>query len=278
MAVVANMRAYVPAPGVRDRAGLFAVANGPLDLPPHGIIGGIEFETARCDLPTGLDLNCETPPTKTFGDGPTLVTADPFLVRASLTCGAVGMTQARMEQLLMQRLQAGEQAAVERIFSEETFGATPGLAGATVVDPPCSAATQDAAATLGALEEALYATYGPTGVLHVPFAAAPYFMQAYLFVRDGMIWRTATGTAVSIGNYANESPAGVAAAAGTAWVYITGQVTIWRTPDSNLFMPTLEEALYRGLNEVRAQVEREYVVAFECGSFAVNITLCAAGA
>jgi hypothetical protein len=254
------------------RYGLFTVANGPLDLPSKAIIGGLEYETSTCSLPTGLALNCTTPPTKAFAGTITTITANPFMVRSSFTCGAVGMTDGRLRQMVMNQLRAGEQATVERIFSEETFDQDPGLQGASVVTPDC--ATDDVVAVVSSLEAALYNVYGLPGVLHVPERAGAYLMQQTLLWHDGPIWRTAAGTAVSIGNYANKSPANVAAAAGHAWIYLTGQVTIWRSRDDDVFVPSMAESLNRTTNQVTAQAEREYVVAFDCASFAADAVLC----
>lgn len=264
-----------PLPSV-PRYGLFNVATGPLDLPLHARNGGLEFEASVCGLPSGYAVEClEDLVEKGFTGGHALINADPFVVRSYLTCGAVGLTDAMLRQMLMTRLKAGEQAAVENIWSSTAFGASPGFMGAGVVTPDCTG-PGNLASAIGALEQNLYAVYGLPGVLHVPHEAAPWLSRDHLIWRDGSIWRTAAGTAVSIGNYANVSPAdpGVAAAINTAWIYITGQVAIWHTPDSDVYVSPLRDALNRTTNEVLAQAEREYVVAFECNAFAANPILC----
>ena len=255
------------------RYGLFDVAVGPLDLPEHARAGGLDYQTDACQLPDGYAIACTPDVTeKTFDDGPDTITGTPFVVRSSLTCGAVGLTEQLLRQRLVNRLRAGEQAAVENIFSAAAVGQSPGLPGASVVTPDCT----DIVGTVGALEEALYSTYGLIGVLHVPFLAASFMKDHHLVEKDGRIWRTVLGTAVSIGNYNNSSPADpqVPAAAGAAWIYITGSVAIWRTPDSQVFTTSMAQALNRTTNQVLGQAEREYVVTFECGSFAAEATLC----
>lgn len=256
-----------------QRYGLFDVAVGPLDLPEHARNGGVDYESIVCELPTGYAVAC-TPDmaVKTFGGGPETVTAAPFVVRSSFRCGSVGMTEERMRQLAITRLKAGEMAVVERIFSQATFGQTPGLPGATVVTPDCT----DLVTTVGALEEAFYATRGNVGVLHVPMVAGVALLDQRVIERDGRIWRTASGTAVSIGNYINASPADpqVAAGAGQAWLYMTGSVAVWRSPDSSIYVPKLAEALNRSTNQVYGQAEREYIVSYECDAYAALSTLC----
>jgi len=271
MAVLANTRLYVPRPGALvNRYGLFDVANGPLDLVPHARSGGLEYQSAVCALPTGYEIECPAPAeAKSFtSGGASLITADPFVVRSDLECAPVGLDDAQLRQWLLERLRAGEQATVERIFSEGTFGANPSLQGATDLGTAVSVAQ-----AIGDLEAWLYARYGLPGVLHVPATAAAHFVNGGGLVRDGRLWKTAMGTAISFGNYANTSPAGVAAAAGHAWVYITGQVTVWRAPDSDVFTTPLPAALDRTTNQVYGQAEREYAVSYECFAAAIDATL-----
>jgi hypothetical protein len=125
------------------------------------------------------------------------------------------------------------------------------------------------------LESWLYARYGLRGVIHAPMLAAPYFKGAHLVEPDGNVfgggvWRTEVGTAVSFGNYAGVGPTGQA---GGNWVYITGQVAIWRTPDSDLFVPPMGQVINRSTNVLTIVMEREYILTFDCYSAAVQVTL-----
>ena len=81
------------------------------------------------------------------------------------------------------------------------------------------------------------------------------------------------GSVVSAGCYAGNTPGGVVPADGTFWVYITGQTTVWRTPDSEVMISPLEGALNRTTNQFRMLAEREYVVTYECDGFAKAVTL-----
>lgn len=275
MAVVANSRFYVPRPGALvPRYGLFNVANGPLDLPPHARSGGLEFQTAVCDLPTGYDISC--PPSDTAKDfnsgGADLITSDPFVVRSDLLCAPVGLTDAQLRQWLLERLKAGEQATVERIFSEGLNGADPSLASSSVAATglAASATLLDAIALL---EDWLYQRYGLPGVLHIPIIAATQLQALGAIVKDGQLWKTPVGTLVSFGNYAGTGPAAEVPAAGSTYLYITGQVTVWRAPDSEVFTTPLPEALDRTTNQVYGQAEREYAVAYECHAASTLTTL-----
>lgn len=280
---IANARVLVPRPGLITQRpyGLFSVANGPLELPVHAIQGGLEFQTATCDLPTGFDIFCAPADAtaKTFeSGGPSTITGDPFLVRSDLVCAPVGINSTEFRAFLLDRLRAGEQNAVERIFSMGFFSAAPSLSNNTPAATDAGAGTAGITHSVGLLEAALYAVYGPTGVIHAPFLAGEWMKRDHLIEKDGNIWRTAAGTAVSIGNYAGEGPAGEDPVAGTQYLYITGQVTVWRTPDSNVFTTPYEDALQRegspslGSNQLFGQAEREYVVSFECASFYSLVT------
>lgn len=270
MAVTANSRVLVPAPSnTAPRYGLFAAANGPFTLPDHASNGGIEYETGLCLLPYGYTINCASPGTKTFDETIDRINGDPFAVVLAKQCTAVGMTPERWRGFLMEGLLAGEQAAVESIFSDETFDQAPGLANATGVVTLAAAA--NVIAGIGQLEEWLAARYGPVGVIHIP-ARAAHQVQASGGLRwDGSRWRTALGNIVSFGNYKGLLPNGAAPAAGHTTFYITGQVTVWRA--GNVFLTPYEESLNKSTNQLYGFAEREYIVAYDCFVAGVDVTL-----
>ena len=255
-----------------QRYGLFNAANGPLDLPVHARNGGLKYTTNICKLPGGYAVNC-TPGgvAKTFTDGLTTVTGNPFVVIAETLCGSAGYTEQEWNAMAFQKLQAGEQAAVELIFSGGTVGVAPSLANNTPNVTALTAVTSVPAA-IGSLEAALYATYGPTGILHIPVADAAYVLiDGYVYL-DGRVWRTKNGTAVSFGNYANLKPDGTAPAAGHSIWYVTGQMTIWRTPDSEVFISPWDRSINTTTNQLKMYAEREYVVAYDCFAASVDVT------
>lgn len=282
MAVLPNQRVLVNRPGsLTPSYGLFKVvtAMGAMSdaLPIHARQGGVEYETHVCGIPYCFETNCiDTLGVKVIDDEYNIVTGDPFVIVTDLTCGLPSMTEARMRNFLREKAIAGEQAAVELTFSTGACGANPSLADSTPVATALPA-SPDPVTAVGILEEALYSTYGLVGVLHIPYFAAPWFKANHLIELDSAgIWRTPAGTAVSIGNYAGTSPVGVAPGAGAAWIYITGQVSIWRTPESEVFYTPFDAAINRATNQVNAFREREYIVTYECGAFATLTTLAVA--
>lgn len=281
MAVLPNMRVEVRRPGAQrpaTRYGLFTVVQAmglwSDALPVQARQGGLEYQTTVCDLPAGYETAClEALATKVDGAAPSLIQYDPFVVEASVKCAPVGLTNDRLREFLLQRLFAGEQATVERIFSDGLVGSNPSLANSTPA-VPLLAASANLIAAFALLEADLYANYGLPGVLHLPVAAMEYAKSAHLIELDPAgVWRTAIGTAVVVGNYSGLGPAGQVPGAGTQYLYITGQVAVWRSPDAELFVTEERDALNRTTNQVVGRVEREYVLGYECRSAATLTTL-----
>lgn len=265
---------FVPNPvPIVDRYGLFAVATGPLNLPPIARGGGIQYETGVCALPKSIQVECgPSDPTKVIETSSDFIVGTPFIVYSELTCGTVGMTNDRARTLLMERLKAGEQAVVENVFSTQAVGQSPGLSDNPDV-VTVTAVTTGVTDSLAVLEEAFYNVYGLAGTLHVPHVLAARLQEGGALRWDGRIWRTAAGTLVSIGNYAGNEPDGDPPAAGISWLYLTGQVTIWRTPDSEIFIPPFENSINLSTNQVSMVAEREYVLTIDCAVFATAVTI-----
>lgn len=278
----APMLVAKPTPETPLRYGLFAAANGPFDLPEHARQGGLRYENPMCGPGFGYEPECGSlQNVKPAGTPIEIVTGTPFLVAAKILCGSVGYTEEQFQQFAFRRLKSIEQGMVEQILSSNTFGQAPNLVGNPAVVDVVTAATT-VVDTVGVLENAMYSTgYGVPAVLHVGFEVGERMKSEHIIEWDGSLngppnvgkWRTALGTIVSIGDYANLSPAGAAPAAGTFWIYITGQVSIWRTPDAQVEIPPIEGFLNRTTNQVEALAEREYVVTFECGGFAEDVVL-----
>lgn len=276
--VALNGPVYVPAPNpVVPRYGLFNVATGPLDLPTNARIGGLQYEISTCTLPQGYEVAClESHASKAVTGDITTQVGAPFIVFSSVDCSPVGLAnwgQERVAKFLYEQLVAGEQAAVERIVSQSTFGESPGLANnAAVVN---LGTAQGPVRAFAILEDWLYAQYGLPGVIHVPVFGTSYVKSAHLVEQDSpsSAWRTPMRTSVSFGNYAGVGPTGQVPAANTTYFYITGQVAIWRTPDSDLFVPPMGQIINRSTNAFKIVMEREYVVSFDCYVAAVLVTL-----
>ena len=265
------------------RYGLFQAAIGPFDLPVHGRNGGVQYQLALCDEGFGYEVECIAAQNSKAAawteNGVTTVTGLPFIVFATMQCGTVGYTFEEERGLVLERLKGVEQSVVEEVFSTSTFGQGPGLVAADGITT-VTGAGDSVVNVLSELERARYcgftgntAQYGPPGILHVAIPVFNELKSQHVLEFDGTRWRTPMGTVVSAGCYANNDPAGAAPADGVFWMYLTGQTTIWRTPDSEVQIAPVEGSLDRATNQYLMLAEREYVVTYECGGFAKAVTL-----
>lgn len=264
-----------PTPEFPLRYGLLQAAVGPLTLDEHMRGGGVYYYLSMCDGGQGYEINClDDLDTKVFNtEGLGIVTGLPFVVMASYTCMPnLGIPE--MERLTRQKLASVEQSVVEQIFSEGAFGQSPGLANNPNVVQPVTGATS-VVDVISVLEDSIYCTdqYGPPAYLHMPIEVFNALKREHLIEFDGQRWRTPSGSVVSSGCYTGADPDGVAPADGTFWVYATGQTVVWRTANGQEELIPVQASLNRTTNQYTGVIEREYVVTFECGIYALPVTL-----
>lgn len=271
-------RRYVAAPNpLVSRSTFFKVSTGPLAMPDHAGAGGLEYQISHCGYPDCYEIVCQTSEdreSKTLDGAVTLIQGDPFVVYSSIDCSPVGMTDEQMQVWLSNKLEMGVQATIENVFSQQLCGQSPGLSNNdAVVDLNTATDIVDA---VSQLENYLYVTaeYGVAGVLHVPLKFAPYFQFLYLIDPAGMVNgvnRTPLGTAINFGNYAGLDPSGGDPAAGSSYIYITGQTAVYRqTP---VFSPPRRDVLNRTTNKVTGVMEQEYLVTFDCAAAGIEAPL-----
>jgi hypothetical protein len=271
-----------PTPDMPLRYGILQAAIRQ-DLPLHARSGGLQYTHAMCGDGFGYALVC--PPSAqaskntAAGTGVENVLGSPFIVFATLRCGPVGETQQDFESLVVQRLRSVEQGVVEEALSTGGFGQDPSLLAADGIVTVAGGGTT-VSDVVSELERAMYCSttgvssgYGVPAYLHMPIPVFNELKTLHMIDFDGTRWRTPIGTVVSTGCYAGNDPAGAAPAAGTFWIYITGQTTVWRTPDSEIFVSPIEGSLNRTTNQMQMLAEREYVVTYECDGFAKPVTL-----
>jgi len=222
--------------------------------------------------------------------------ATPFACYAEFDCSPVGLIDA--QTIADESLTKIRNFQLERAFWTGTAGKTktgnvaqttvfPHLAANAAVNDPNSAqtivlqpaanmaasggATTDVADGLGQLQGALATAYHGEGVIHIPTFALPTFIAWDLVEdRDGGLY-THTGNRVVVGHgYTGSSPAGVAAAAGTTWIYGTGQVFGYQ---ASVEMGSLNELFDRSENTHHMVAQQVYVLGFECALFATQVQL-----
>lgn len=268
-----------PTPSLPLRYGLFQAAVGPLDFPDvHMLGGGLNFNEAMCGGGQGYAINCiDALDLKTFNTGGlNLVTLVPFVVMSNYTCAlSTNFDEGFAERMAREKFFSVEQSVVESVFADGLFDQAPSLANNTPNATTVVTSAVNVADVVSELEDAIYCTsqYGPSAYLHAPIPVLNALKREHLIDFDGMRWRTPLGTVVSSGCYSGNSPAGAAPAAGTFWIYITGQTVVFRTPVSNLEQIPVEGALNRTTNQYTGLVEREYAVGYECAAYAADVTL-----
>lgn len=245
------------------------------NLPEHAYGGGLYYHQVGCGEAHNYAINCDTPVAKTFDAHTPERLVLPWNVYASLNCGTYGYTPDRLAAITGERLFANEQEAVEFAFWSGNFGNTPFLndaVGATDVGGGGTfASIVDAVA---ALEGFAAATYGYHAVLHAETAVHAYAADHHLVsaaTEFGNVWgapstdptlRTPLGTKwVFGGGYPGTGPADVAPGAGETYIWITGNVTVWRQPT---FMPSVWETMNREQNQFNVLTERGYLATYDC--------------
>lgn len=275
VAILPPMEVAKPTEDFPLRYGLFQAGIGPLDFPDiHMRGGGLWWQEAMCGGGSGYEINCiDALADKDFAESGTgTVIGVPFVVKSNFVCAPTEI--GRMEALARQKFFSVEQALAEQIFSEGLFAQAPSLSNnPDVVDLSANVPADAIVEVIGNLESWIYCTqqYGPRAVLHVPMQVFNRLKSEHLIEFSEFKWRTPLGTVVSGGCYSGLDPDGDAPDPGTFWVYVTGQTVVWRAGDFE--QPPVEGSLNRTTNQWTGLVEREYVVAFECGVAAAPVTL-----
>jgi hypothetical protein len=240
---------------------------------------GVEYQPDVCD-PAGVTTDgCPLGTIITKAPNVTGMQArgsDPFTVYADIQCSPVGSIdeyQARTDAALTN----GEARAVESVFWTGTAGAEtirPHLAEDTAVFDSRGILMQTAATVvttgadiveaMGLLEGELAECYGGVGVIHVPFTALAHLAANTLVVREGDQLRTTLGGTLVAAYSSNnrQGPTGADPAAGQAWLYGTGAITVRR--GQIVHTSALAEALDRSENTMVYIAERTYVISVDC--------------
>lgn len=256
MAIIPGLVVPAPEP-LRRRYGLLDAAAGPIDLPTHGEGGGVRFVPVTCGEAYAYGVSCYSgevnAPEKPLDPDNAEVESGVFVVLATMNCGSVGYTAEEFRTKVLRRLEATEQAAVERtLWSGLDFqGNALGILNLDTEATPVPTNYDPALITdvLGALERYAYTDQGYGGVayIHAPVEVAAFAAEAGLVIQDGPRKVTPLNSVWVFGAY----PAGE--------VVVTGQTAVWRAPEIQVY-----DALDQDTNQVVLVAERAYSTAFEC--------------
>ena len=265
MVMIPGQIVTAPEP-LRRRYGIFDWAIGPLDLPLHGEAGGVRYVPAACGGQTyAYGVNCytaETLPAKPKDSDNEEIETGVFALFSTLACGAVGYTNAELEAKARRRLDGSAQWGIEQaLWTGEDFeGNALGIRSldseavdiGTVTDPDGLGLITDVVATL---ERYAYTEqgYGFSAYIHAPIEVAAFAAESGLVLADGQRKVTPMGSVWAFGAY----PPGR--------IIVTGQTTLWQSPDI-----ALASALDRVTNEQLLLAERTYAVSFDCFAGSVD--------
>lgn len=271
------------------RYGLFSAANGPIDLPKHGAIGGVTYEEEHCGqghlLAAASCTGATIPLSIDACDG--VAVGLPFQVQAGIKLGSVSYGATEVERRLRIRLNDNSQLVAEQAFWGGTADVQPALqrselnGGSGILDvtpTPGTAVTIEYG--VGLLEDAL-AQYSYPGILHARPLVTPYLVERQLmplpqrsgngisgkqYTPMGNVWSFGRGYS---GNKPNNDAS--APAAGTAYIAATGAVTIWRDPEVYINPP--EKSFDRSGNAWQAAAFQAYATTVDCVAFFVLVEL-----
>jgi hypothetical protein len=123
------------------------------------------------------------------------------------------------------------------------------------------------------LEAAMAGCYGGTPLIHVPRSVTAYLSDHHLVTKSGQVLKTDNGSiVVPAPGYTGSSPAGVAPAANTTWIYATGSVKMWRS-DVQFMARNAAELLRRDTNETFLIAEQWFMLGWDCCHFAILVDL-----
>lgn len=211
------------------RYGLAAVAQPAAIQDPHELFG-VQYEQIAQDYTPGVAAGA----CYTGGSENVSISASaapyaiglPFSVYAGVQCSIIGYD----EQFILDRARAilklGWQNAAETALWGGAVNNAPSLAGSgTLVVPGASGVSFTAG--LAALEEYMGANYLATAVIHARRDAGPWAAKNFqIYERSGQL-QTVLGSQWCFGGgYLNTGPTGVAAPAGSLWMYATGIVQV----------------------------------------------------
>lgn len=248
---------YIEAPSVAPAAGgLYAVATIRDNADVHLGASGVTYLSENCGVASSLEdpacLSAEDRAEKTFGEID-VIEAEPFAVYKGVECVYMGDDDSDWAR---RGLELTEHIAVEQGMRDALFD------GATDLTPtPGTAVTVEEG--IAVLEGWAGANYGGTPVLHMDRRVASLGLAQNSLIGDlSYTITTKQGTLVANGGgyFEMDGPTGAAPADGTAWIYVTGAVTVARTAVIiNRVLGASEH-----VNLQRALAERFIAVTAEC--------------
>jgi hypothetical protein len=260
---------HLAAPGVTKLAGTIldvaSIQEGIAYLEPEA-----QYETFNClavDSVATWPCPPGAPVTKEFS-APEWIDGFRFAVYGGLVCKSFGFTLADGEAALRQAFANREHLGIEHAFMNLRFTGTEGGSAATDLTPAGGAV--DVAVGVAMLEQDAAANYAGVPTLHMGRDLSALLWSCQLMVQNGQAYYTKQGSKVAAGGgYGSPSvgPTGADAAAGEAWIYGSGEVSLARSD-----ILTAQD-INRDTNEEFVLAERAYVASVDCYLSAVRVKI-----
>lgn len=183
----------------------------------------------------------------------------PFGVYGGVTCRPVGFDGFEDLKTAFQiKEHMGVEKAVMQYLGQQMGGSNPSTAA---VSPKVA---------LAMLENDAACSYTGAPTIHMSRVMASLLTESARLNLEGNALRTALGSKVAAGGgygCPNQAPDGTDSAAGTEWMYASGEIVLWRGE------MVAHQELNRNNNDMIALVERGWVVAVDCYVTAVKVTV-----
>lgn len=234
-------------------------------LPPVGL-----YQTLNCAVTGTSTAICPAPPgAKDFGqNSPSSVDGMLMALYTGFTCKLVGADFDTYMAQLKQVVENRESVAIERALQQQRFTGAAGSGGAAATILTGYQATICPELGMAYLEQDLADNYAGVGIIHMPRLLASQ-MAGDTLKLDGKILRTRLGTPVAAGGgyMPTNSPDGSVTAAGSFWMYATGEIAVTR---GKLIERTDQDRIN---NDGVILLERLYEVVVDCHVSAMKVSL-----
>ena len=263
--------------------------DGPFPFTGHTKLGA-QYNPDVCSMPLQTSAACISGigATKTSSAGANWRATDPFIVYTWLDCPLVGSNEAELRQRTQAAHDNNAPTVVETVFwTGGTFNTSQHLAedtaitevvgGSSVVLQTAATTitgTYDVVEAIGVLEQAMADCYGGTPMIHVPRGATAHLTSNHMVKEAGARLVTVGNGSIVVAApcYRRTGPDGVAAAAGHAWFYATGQVKMAQS-EVMFQARDVREFLKRDTNDTVLVAEQRFMLGWDCCHFALLVKL-----